>query len=194
MYKILILFLLFTNLTFSQQNEKEVLEYQRELNKSYLNQETTPLKEEELKDFKGLNFYPYNEKFVVKATLERLKNQPIFKMPTSGKNQPDYKCYGILHFTINNEKFQLEVYQNIDLIKREGYKKHLFLPFIDETSGNETYGAGRYLDIEIPEGNEILLDFNKAYHPYCAYTLGYSCPITPDVNFLKTAILAGVKF
>ncbi len=77
MYKILILFLLFTNLTFSQQNEKEVLEYQRELNKSYLNQETTPLKEEELKDFKGLNFYPYNEKFVVKATLERLKNQPF---------------------------------------------------------------------------------------------------------------------
>jgi len=194
MYKILILFLLFTNLSFSQNNEKEVFEYQKELNESYLNSETTPLKEEELSDFKGLNFYPYNEKFVVKATLERLENQLVFKMPTSGKNQPDYKRYGILHFSINNQKLQLEVYQNIDLIKMKGYKKHLFLPFIDETSGNETYGAGRYLDIEIPDGNEILLDFNKAYHPYCAYTIGYSCPITPDVNFLKTEILAGVKF
>lgn len=194
MRKLLIFFLLCSNLTFSQHNEKEVLEYQRELNESYLNPETSPLKEDELKDFKGLNFYPYNEKFVVKATLERLKNQPVFKMPTSGKNQPNYKRYGILHFTINDQKFQLEVYQNLDLIKMKGYKKHLFLPFIDETSGNETYGAGRYLDIEIPDGNEILLDFNKAYHPYCAYTIGYSCPITPDVNFLKTEILAGVKF
>lgn len=194
MRNLLIFFLLCSNLTFSQHNEKEVLEYQKELNESYLNPETTPLKEEELKDFKGLNFYPYNEKFVVKATLERLKNQPIFKMPTSGKNQPNYKRYGILHFTINDQKFQLEVYQNIDLIKKKAYKKHLFLPFIDETSGNETYGAGRYLDIEIPKGKEIVLDFNKAYHPYCAYTIGYSCPITPDVNFLKTEILAGVKF
>lgn len=194
MRNLLIFFLLCSNLTFSQHNEKEVLEYQKELNESYLNIETTPLKEEELKDFKGLNFYPYNEKFVVKATLERLKNQPVFKMPTSGKNQPNYKRYGILHFTINDQKFQLEVYQNIDLIKKKGYKKHLFLPFIDETSGNETYGAGRYLDIEIPKGKEIVLDFNKAYHPYCAYTIGYSCPITPDVNFLKTEILAGVKF
>lgn len=194
MRKLLIFFLLCSNLTFSQHNEKEVLEYQKELNESYLNPETTPLKEDELKDFKGLNFYPYNEKFVVKATLERLKNQPVFKMPTSGRNQPNYKRYGILHFTISDQKFQLEVYQNLDLIKMKGYKKHLFLPFIDETSGNETYGAGRYLDIEIPDGNEILLDFNKAYHPYCAYTIGYSCPITPDVNFLKTEILAGVKF
>ena len=194
MRKLLIFFLLCSNLTFSQHNEKEALEYQKELNESYLNPEATPLREDELKDFKGLNFYPYNEKFVVKATLERLKNQPVFKMPTSGKNQPNYKRYGILHFTINDQKFKLEVYQNVDLIKMKGYKKHLFLPFIDETSGNETYGAGRYLDIEIPKGKEIVLDFNKAYHPYCAYTIGYSCPITPNVNFLKTEILAGVKF
>ena len=194
MRKLLIFFLLCSTLTFSQHSKNQVLEYQKELNESYLNPETSPLKEDELKDFKGLNFYPYNEKFVVKAILERLKNQPVFKMPTSGKNQPNYKRYGILHFTINDQKFQLEVYQNLDLIKMKGYKKHLFLPFIDETSGNETYGAGRYLDIEIPDGKEILLDFNKAYHPYCAYTIGYSCPITPDINFLKTEILAGVKF
>lgn len=194
MYKLLMIFLLCTNFVFSQNTKKETLNYQKELKKSYLNSETTPLKKEELKDFKGLKFYPYNEKFVVKATLEKLENQPVFKMPTSGTNNPDYKRYGILHFTINDEKFQLEVYQNIDLIKKKEYAKHLFLPFIDETSGNETYGAGRYLDIEIPEGNEIVIDFNKAYHPYCAYTLGYSCPITPDVNFLKTKIIAGVKF
>lgn len=186
--------MLFGNVVFAQQDKNEVLKYQNELNQSYFNKETTPLKENELKDFKGLNFYPYNKEFVVKATIEKLENQPIFKMPTSGKNKPNYKRYGILHFTINNENFKLEVYQNLDLMKQKGYENYLFLPFIDETSGNETYGAGRYLDFEIPESNEIWLDFNKAYHPYCAYTIGYSCPITPDVNFLKTEILAGVKF
>lgn len=194
MRNLLIFFLLCSNLTFSQQSEKEVLAYQNALNESYLNSETTPLKTDELKDFKGLNFYPYNKKFVVKARLERLKKQAVFKMPTSGKHTPNYKRFGILHFTIDDVNYQLEVYQNMELIKRKGFKKHLFLPFIDETSGNETYGAGRYLDIEIPDGNEIVLDFNKAYHPYCAYTIGYSCPITPDVNFLNTAITAGVKF
>src|SRR5690554_3345819 len=194
MLKLLIIFLLYSTLTFSQHSKDEVLSYQKELNDFYLNSETSPLKPEELMEFKGLNFFPYNEKMLVAATLERLENQPEFKMPTTGKKEPLYKKYGVLHFEIDGKKMQLEVYQSQDLMKRKGFETHLFLPFIDLTSGNETYGGGRYLDIEIPENDEIILDFNKAYHPYCAYTLGYSCPITPDVNFLETEINAGVKF
>src|SRR5690554_8003875 len=94
MLKLLIIFLLYSTLTFSQHSKDEVLSYQKELNDFYLNSETSPLKPEELMEFKGLNFFPYNEKMLVAATLERLENQPEFKMPTTGKNEPLYKRYG----------------------------------------------------------------------------------------------------
>lgn len=194
MQKLILLFLLYSSFVFSQNTERDVLKYQKELNTFYLNKDTSPLKEEELKEFKGIRFYGYDKNFVVNARLERLERQSTFEMPTSGKLKPLYRRFGILYFTINSQPFQLEVYQNIDLMKRKGYEKHLFLPFIDLTSGNETYGGGRYLDIEIPDSDELILDFNKAYHPYCAYTYRYSCPITPDVNFINAKVSAGVKF
>ena len=191
----LLLFFLFTSgLAFSQQSKNEVLIYQNTLNDSYFNAKESPLKPEEINHFKGLFFYDYNADFVVLAKLEKLANEKTFQMPTSSGKTQNYKRYGILKFNIQGENFELEVYQNLNLIQRKGYEKHLFLPFIDLTSGNETYGAGRYLDIEIPDEDTIWLDFNKAYHPYCAYTSGYSCPITPDVNFLNIKVIAGVKF
>ncbi|WKW47409.1 DUF1684 domain-containing protein [Myroides sp. JBRI-B21084] len=194
MRNLLIFFLLCCNLTFSQHHKKQTIKYQKNLNKSYFNKKTSPLQQNEIAGFKGLKFYEYNENFIVNATLEQLYDQPVFKMPTSGNYKPDYKRFGILHFEINNQKFKLEVYQNLSLISKKGFENHLFLPFLDETSGNETYGAGRYLDIEfIPNQTNIILNFNKAYHPYCAYTTGYSCPITPDINFLNIAVTAGVK-
>lgn len=194
MQKLLLFFLLSSSLCFSQHTEQETLTYQENLNAFYQNPETTPLKSDELANFEGIQFFPYNEKLLVVATLQQLDNQPPFKMPTTGTNEPYYRRFGILHFEIDGKKLQLEVYQNIGLMNKKGFEKHLFLPFIDLTSGNETYGGGRYLDIEIPESDQITLDFNKAYHPYCAYTIGYSCPITPDVNFLTVSINAGVKF
>lgn len=191
----LLIFLLFTSsLTFSQQSKNGVLTYQKALNDSYFDAKETPLKPEEIVHFNGLVFYDYNADFVVLAKLEKLENEKTFQMPTSSGKTQAYKRYGILKFNIYGQNFELEVYQNLNLIKRKGYEKHLFLPFIDLTSGDETYGAGRYLDIEIPDENILWLDFNKAYHPYCAYTSGYSCPITPDMNFLNIKVLAGVKF
>ena len=69
----------------------------------------------------------------------------------------------------------------------------MFLPFSDLTSGNETYGGGRYIDLEIPKGKTITIDFNQAYNPYCAYNPKYSCPIVPAENELLTNVNAGVK-
>jgi hypothetical protein len=86
------------------------------------------------------------------------------------------------------------VYQNLGLLKNPEYEDYLFLPFNDYTNGNETYGGGRYLDVRIPKGNTMVLDFNKAYNPYCAYTYGYSCPVPPRGNSLETEINAGIKF
>jgi uncharacterized protein (DUF1684 family) len=68
-----------------------------------------------------------------------------------------------------------------------------FLPFTDETNGMESYGGGRYIDLNVPKGNKLIIDFNSAYNPYCAYNDKYSCPIVPRENYLKTRIEAGVK-
>jgi len=108
-------------------------------------------------------------------------------MPTSTDRLPIYKQYGIAIFTIDGVEYTLSVFQNLK------HKTSLFLPFYDLTSGETTYGGGRYLDLPIQRGKKIKIDFNKAYHPYCAYNDGYSCPIPPSENRLDVEILAGIK-
>lgn len=180
--------------TIAQNNLDATQKYQSELISFYNNPETTPLDLEEQKNFKGISFFDIDEKFIVEAELELLKKQKPFLMPSTGKIKQEYKKYGILHFEIDGKKLQLVVYQNIALSKRKGYEKHLFLPFYDLTSGESTYGGGRYLDVEIPESNQMIIDFNQAYNPYCAYSARYSCPITPEENFLDIEIKAGVTY
>jgi uncharacterized protein (DUF1684 family) len=87
----------------------------------------------------------------------------------------------------------LNLYKNTTPYDDPELKDYLFLPFTDWTSGDGSYGGGRFLDAYIPEGDIILLDFNKAYNPYCAYNSGYSCPIPPKENDLDVRIEAGVK-
>ena len=184
----------FPLVSFAQNNLETTQKYQTELISFYNNSETTPLDEEEQKSFKGITFFDIDEKYIVEAELELLKNQKPFLMPSTGKIQQEYKKYGILHFQIDGQKLQLVVYQNIALSKRKGLEKHLFLPFYDLTSGETTYGGGRYLDVQIPESNKMIIDFNQAYNPYCAYSARYSCPITPEENFLDIEIKAGVTY
>ena len=191
----LILCLLLINVSCSQE-KKEVkgeTEFQKEINSEYKDASTSPLKAKDLKTFEGLDFFPVNDKFKVTATFKRTPDSPVFKMPTSTDRKPEYKRYGIATFKLNGKEFSLEIYQNQSLMKQDEYKNYLFLPFTDETNGFASYGGGRYIDLEIPTGNTIQIDFNKAYNPYCAYNDKYSCPIPPRVNFLKTEIKAGVK-
>ena len=87
----------------------------------------------------------------------------------------------------------MTVCQSMELLEEEGYESYLCLPFLDETNGSETYGGGRYIDLNIPEGDSLELDFNRAYNPYCVYNKKYSCPLVPRQNYLKTKVRAGVK-
>ncbi len=114
-------------------------------------------------------------------------------MKTANKDR-DYVKYGELHFTIKGEKCKLNVYQSLKLIQDEKYKNFLFLPFTDLTSNVTSYGGGRYIDLLIPAGKKLTLDFNQAYNPYCAYAVGYSCPIPPKENFLELKVEAGVRY
>ena len=127
------------------------------------------------------------------AEFTRTPNEEPFKMKTTTDRRPIYVKYGQLSFNLKGENYQLNIYQNQGLIEKEGYEDYLFLPFLDETNGLESYGGGRYIDARIPQGDSMLIDFNKSYNPYCAYNDKYSCPIAPRENYLKTRIEAGVK-
>jgi uncharacterized protein (DUF1684 family) len=114
-------------------------------------------------------------------------------MKTSTARLPEYIKYGELHFVIAGRKCKLNVYQNVELSKKPGYEDYLFLPFSDLTCGKESYIGGRYIDMRFPKYDTVLIDFNTAYNPYCAYNHKYSCPIVPLENDLAIEILAGVK-
>lgn len=168
-------------------------EFQKEINAEYKDVTTSPLKDKDRKNFKGLDFFKFDSTFVVKASFKRTPEAEVFKMKTTTSRLPEYVKYGVVTFQLNGKTHQLNIYQNQGLIKEEEYKDYLFLPFLDNTNGEGSYGGGRYIDMRIPEGDTIEIDFNKAYNPYCAYNENYSCPIVPRENYLDEEIKAGVK-
>lgn len=178
------------------QGKKPVLgetEHQKTQNAYFKDATTSPLKDKDRKHFRGLDFFKFDSAYVVTARFKRTPNEPIFRMKTTTDRTPEYVKYGELNFNLKGNNFTLNIYQNQGLIETEGYEDYLFLPFLDETNGLESYGGGRYIDARIPKGDTIIIDFNKAYNPYCAYNEKYSCPIVPRKNYLKTSIEAGVK-
>ena len=192
-----LLFILLFVLALSCNGGKEPIpgetEFQKEMNAEYKDASTSPLKDKDRRDFKGLEFFKVDSSYVVKAKFERTPEEAPFEMKTTTDRLPVYVKYGVVTFSLKGKKYQLNVYQNQDLKKKEGYVDYLFLPFLDDTNGEESYGGGRYIDLRIPEGDELTIDFNKAYNPYCAYNEKYSCPIVPRENYLETKVEAGVK-
>jgi uncharacterized protein (DUF1684 family) len=170
--------------------------YQQELNASYKDASKSPLKKKDLRNFNGLDFFEVDSTFIVEANFTKTENAPTFKMATTTDRKPLYKEHGILNFTLNEQNHTLTIYQSQDDLEDEKYKDYLFLPFTDDTSGNESYGGGRYMDVmitDITPENTVLLNFNNTYNPYCAYNDKYSCPLTPRKNHLDIEIKAGVK-
>ena len=189
------IFLVQFHFSFGQQqfDTADVIKFQNELNAEYADSKTSPLMAEDLATFKSLDFYPANETFYVVAKFVRTKKEKPFEMKTSTDRKPIYVKYGEVYFKINGSDFKLNVYKNIALSKQENYKDHLFLPFSDLTCGNDSYIGGKYIDLKIPKGKTIAIDFNTSYNPYCAYNHKYSCPIVPLENDLNIEIKAGVK-
>ena len=171
----------------------EVMLERNKLKEEYLNPETSPIAKEEFESFKGLRFYDIDSNFRIIAKVELLENQQPFEMPTSTDRKPVYVKYANLHFTLKNQEHTLAIYQNIELTSNPEYVDYLFLPFTDLTSGFDTYGGGRYLDLRIPKTDSVVIDFNLCYHPYCAYNHDFSCPIPPQENHITQRISAGVR-
>lgn len=190
-----LLFLVFFNFAFAQEkfDLASVEKFQKDLNTEYADAKESPLMAEDLAKFESLDFFPINEKFFVVAKFVRTENEKPFEMKTSTDRIPMYVKYGEAHFELDGKHLQLNIYRNIELSKKEEYKDYLFLPYSDLTSGKESYIGGKYIDMKVPNGDTIAIDFNKAYNPLCAYNYKYSCPKVPLENDLKVEIKAGVK-
>ncbi|NAY93431.1 DUF1684 domain-containing protein [Muricauda sp. JGD-17] len=190
---LLIGILLQMNTIIGQSYKDSVLEFQSHLNAEYQDSEKSPLEKSDVKKFKGHDFFPIDENFKVKAEFKRVDKAVPFLMKTTTDRLPTYEIYGVATFELNNQKLKLNIYQSHSLRDTEEYKDYLFLPFTDLTNGDETYVGGRFIDLEIPKEDFIIIDFNKAYNPYCAYSPKYSCPIPPKENDLPIHIYAGIK-
>ena len=175
-------------------NHDSLTPWQIRENERFSNPDTSPLTPEDRATFEGLDFFAYDQAFKVVAQLERTPDAPIFEMSTTTSRRPKHRQFGIIRFKLQDQSLQLNVYQSKDHSDNPIFRKLLFLPFYDATAGESTYGGGRYISLTIPEGDDIIVDFNEAYNPYCVYKDGFSCPITPRENNLQTvAIKAGTK-
>jgi uncharacterized protein len=183
--------ILLASASLSGQNlHDEIVQYREEMKTGFLTNPRSPL---DSQDLQFLRWFPTDESFRVTCSVERLDTAQI-EIPTySGLNRK-YRPFARLHFMLNDQSFQLTVFR----YEEPGFAAKLaplFLPFKDETNGEDTYGGGRYINIAVSdlEHEAYLLDFNKAYNPWCAYSDGFNCPIPPVENHLALAIAAGER-
>ncbi|MGI4885950.1 MAG: DUF1684 domain-containing protein [Janthinobacterium lividum] len=174
---------------------QSVVAFQRSLNREFSDSLESPLSPAARRAFRVLPYYPGGYRYYVAARLVRDSTTAPFAMATSTARRSTYRKYGDLYFTLAGKALKLSVYQNLELMTRPGLTDYLFVPFTDLTNGHGSYGGGRYLDLRVPPigSRTVLLDFNRAYNPSCAYSTAYSCPVPPAENRLAVAIPAVVQ-
>jgi len=173
------------------ENEAAVMEFRKRKDEFYRSSDPdSPLDQEEKAVFKGLNYFPYDPRYRVKARFVPYPDPEQVSMSTSKGISEVYLRVGYFGFKLMGKDLRLQAYRSPHGAHSEGY----FVPFRDATSGKESYASARYLDIDESSranGNEYWLDFNLAYNPYCAYTDKYICPFPPEENALNVPIRAG---
>jgi uncharacterized protein (DUF1684 family) len=160
-------------------------QFRAEKDDFFAHDDRAPLAPEQRRNFEGLAHFPENSQLVIRAQIDRDVKPGEVRMATTGGEEQDFRRFGVVRFEVDGEAAQVTLYSS------EG-AHDLFVPFRDATSGRETYGAGRYLDLHA-HGREVVLDFNYAYNPYCAYNPDWNCPLPPGENWLKVPIRAGEK-
>jgi uncharacterized protein len=138
--------------------------------------------------FHELRYFPPNTSYRVRATLHRLPVPEEAYLRTNRDGQAVMRRLGELSFTLDGKKLKLSVYH-----AGEGVGTSVFVPFRDSTSGEDSYGPGRYVTLELNESDEYDVDFNRAFNPYCAYTDDYECGFPPAENDLAVPVRAGEK-
>lgn len=189
------LFLLFSFSLFAQDNYKaEIKTHRANYLEEFRKSDYSPFYHHP-KMMKKMKFYKANDEYIVQAKVELTPQSEQIQMATYSGKQKTFKQYANLTFELDGQSITMAIYQNLKTISNPLYRDYLFLPFMDASSGESTYGGGRYLDFKTGDIKDgiLLIDFNKAYNPYCAYSDGYNCPVPPIVNHLDIAIQAGEK-
>ncbi len=164
----------------------ELGDFRRQKDEFFRNDPQSPLTDEQRGVFARLDYFDENPELIIDAALDIEVDSEQIEMQTSTGGVQVYRRAGVVRFEVEGEPAQVTLYASDDM-------DELFLPFRDATSGRETYGAGRYLEVEPPRDGRVTVDFNLAYNPYCAYNPRWSCPIPPGENWLGVAIRAGEK-
>ncbi|WP_244592964.1 DUF1684 domain-containing protein [Pukyongia salina] len=172
---------------------RELEAYRAAENEMFKDPARTPLTKEGLATFKMLDYYPIDLGYRVKAKIVRTPGEEPFLLRTNTDRLPEYVKFGEAHFSLYNRDLVLNLYRSTESEDGSGMSNTLFVPFTDLTSGDGSYGGGRYLEFPIPAGDTMIIDFNMAFNPYCVYNENYSCPITPRENDLFVRIEAGMK-
>lgn len=149
----------------------------------------SPLPDSVKTKFRGLNYFPIDPKYKVRANLEKLPGNQLLEVGTSDGATEEYTKYAYAIFQLKGLDQRVLLLKSDD----ENGDPYLFLPFGDRTNGEETYGGGRYLDLEFTNSRTVEIDFNLAYNPYCAYNPEYSCPLPPSENRLALSVKAGER-
>ena len=191
--KQVILIFLFSFLSIASYSQDEaaqaIMARREKVNKEFQDPNKSPLDPADKKKFAGLNYFPIDAGYRMTARFVKTERPSIFKMKMTASPKMEYTTVGYVTFEFHGIEYKLIAYK-----KPEGDDAY-FIPFTDATNGKETYESGRYIEFPVPTGDQIILDFNGAYNPYCAYSRRFSCPIPPPENRMAAAIGAGeMKF
>jgi uncharacterized protein (DUF1684 family) len=187
-----VLFLLVAALAACSEKPKtyadEIAEFRAVKDASFKSDGDSPIPEAKRASFQGLRYFDLNPRLRVPAALtESPQSSEIIEMDTTAGNRDRFRVIGRLEFTLDGRKHTLTAFVQ----ERATDARRLFVPFGDTTNRKETYGGGRYLDLERSSIGIYDLDFNRAYNPFCVYDVRYECPLPPRENRLPVEIRAG---
>jgi uncharacterized protein (DUF1684 family) len=166
-----------------------VLRERMEKDREFRTGRNSPISGEDRANFHGLSYFELNPNLRFRVKLNRYPAPQTVRLGTNTGEIRSALRYGYFEFRVDGRDCRLQVYRIEDVPSGGG--PNLFIPFRDATSGKETYGAGRYIDLQENTSGYYDLDFNRAYNPYCAYAKGFSCPVPPAENTLTVPIRAG---
>jgi len=172
-----------------EKREEKLKSFREKKDRFFKEDSQSPLREIDRKKFRGLIYYPIDLKYSITGLIEKYPAEPkplYITLPTNKEVGRKYVKYGWFKFKWEGIEYVLQIYRPLAV-------NELFLPFKDKTSGVETYEKGRYLYVEPMPGGKVLIDFNRAYNPFCQYNEKYTCPFAPEENWLRIAIRAGEK-